>query len=276
MMQTAASAPAVQKITFEEYLLYEGEIDVRYELFEGQLEAMTPPTALHAAICDFLTAAFQRQIAQNNFPLVTKTNIGVRTSINSSRIPDVIVCSRLLLEGLTERGGAGIFNMGEVPLLIVEVVSEDWRQDYIRKRAEYALIASSEYWIVDPYKQRIWILTEPESENGYERAEFVRGQTIVSTVFPELALTVDEIFLPPPVEDLMRLDLQALEQESQRAEAEAQRAMQESQRADAEYQRAEQERQRAEQAEQELEMEREKAKRLADYLRQQGIDPELL
>jgi Uma2 family endonuclease len=262
MMQTAASAPAVQKITFEEYLLYEGEIDVRYELFEGQLEAMTPPTALHAAICDFLAAAFQRQIAHNNFPLVTKTNIGVRTSINSSRIPDVIVCSRPLLEGLTERGGAGIFNMDEVPLLIVEVVSEDWRQDYIRKRAEYALINTPEYWIVDPQKQKVWVLNEPSSENSYERAEFVRGQTIISTVFPELALTVDEIFLPLPIEDLMRQDLQALEEVSQRANAE--------------YLRAEQERQRAEQAEQELEIEREKAKKLADYLRQQGIDPELL
>ncbi len=273
-MQTAASAPAVQRITFEEYLLYEGEIDVRYELFEGQLEAMTPPTALHAAICDFLAATFQRQIAQNNFPLVTKTNIGVRTSINSSRIPDVIVCSRPLLEGLTERGGAGIFNMGEVPLLIVEVVSEDWRQDYIRKRAEYALINTPEYWVVDPQKQKVWILTEPSSENGYERAEFVCGQTIISTVFPELALTVDEIFLPPLIEDLVRQEVQALEQESQRADTEAQRAEQESQRADTEAQRAEQESQRADTEAQRAEQAEQRAKKLADYLRGQGIDPD--
>jgi Uma2 family endonuclease len=245
-MQTAASAPAVQRITFEEYLLYEGEIDVRYELFEGQLEAMTPPTALHAAICDFLAAAFQRQIAQNNLALVTKTNIGVRTNINSSRIPDVIVCSRPLLEGLTERRGAGVFNLGEVPLLIVEVVSEDWRRDYIRKRAEYAMINTPEYWVVDPQKQRLWILTEPNSENGYERAEFVSGQTIISTVFPELVLGVDEILLPPMVEDLVRQELQALEQANQRAE----------------------------QAKEQLEAEREKAKKLADYLLEQGIDPD--
>lgn len=246
MMQTAANAPAVQRITFEEYLLYEGEIDVRYELFEGQLEAMTPTTALHQAICEFLAAIFQRQIAQNDLALVTKANIGVRTNIDSSRIPDVIVCSRSLLEGLTERGGAGVFNMGEVPLLIVEVVSEDWRQDYIRKRAEYALINTAEYWVVDPQKQRVWILTEPNSENGYERVEFVSGQTIISIVFPELVLRVDDILLPPMVEDLVRQELQALEEANQRAE----------------------------QVEQQLEAEREKAKKLADYLREQGIDPD--
>jgi Uma2 family endonuclease len=245
-MQTAANAPAVQRMTFEEYLLYEGEIDVRYELFYGHLEAMLQPPAHHIGIHDFLTAIFQRQIALNNLPLAAKRNIGVRTDIDSSRIPDVIVCSRPLWEGLVKRGGAGVFNTGEVPQLIVEVVSEDWRQDYIRKRAEYALINTPEYWIVDPHKQRIWILTEPESENGYERAEFVRGQTIISTVFPELVLSVDEILLPLMIEDLVRQELQALEQESQRADAEAQRA---------------------EQAEQ-------RARKLADYLRDQGIDPD--
>jgi Uma2 family endonuclease len=246
MMQTAANAPAIQRISFEEYLLYEGEIDVRYELFEGQPEAMLQPPALHITINEFLTAMFQRQIAINKLHLVARRNLGVRTDLASSRIPDVIVCSRPLWEGLVKRGGAGVFNTGEVPLLIVEVVSEDWRQDYIRKRAEYALINTPEYWVVDPQKQKVWILTEPSSENGYERAEFVCGQTIISTVFPELALTVDEIFLPPPVEDLVRQELQALEQANQRAE----------------------------QAEQELEIERGKAKKLADYLREQGIDPD--
>jgi Uma2 family endonuclease len=219
-MQAAANAQAIQRITFEEYLLYEGEIDVRYELFEGQLEAMTPSTALHQMICEFLAAVFQRQSVQSNLALVAKTNIGVRTNIDSSRIPDVIVCTRLLWEGLTRRGGAGVFNAGEVPQLIVEVVSEDWRQDYIRKRAEYALINTPEYWVVDPQKQRVWILTEPNSENGYERAEFVSGQTIVSTVFPELVLGVDEILLPPIIEDIVFQEMEALEQESQRADAE--------------------------------------------------------
>jgi len=55
------------------------------------------------------------------------------------------------------------------------------------------------------------------------------------------------------------------EAEAQRADAEAQRAVQEKQRADAEAQRAAQEKQRAELAEQ-------RAERLAQLLREQGID----
>ncbi|MDY6785496.1 MAG: Uma2 family endonuclease [Cyanobacteriota bacterium] len=57
------------------------------------------------------------------------------------------------------------------------------------------------------------------------------------------------------------------EAESQRAEAESQRAEAESQRAEAESQRAEAESQRAE-------VERQRAERLAERLRQLGIDPE--
>lgn len=61
-----------------------------------------------------------------------------------------------------------MFDLDEVPLLVVEVASENWREDYIRKRAEYALIDIPEYWIVDPKKERVWVLSNPESEDGYE------------------------------------------------------------------------------------------------------------
>jgi hypothetical protein len=63
MMQTTANAPAVQRITFEEYLLYEGEIDVRYELFDGHLEAMLQPSAYHSAEQEYQRAEQAEQRA---------------------------------------------------------------------------------------------------------------------------------------------------------------------------------------------------------------------
>jgi hypothetical protein len=67
--------------------------------------------------------------------------------------------------------------------------------------------------------------------------------------------------------ELIEQERQQLEQERQRVEQERQRAEQERQRAEQESQRAEQESQRAEQAEQ-------KNTRLAERLREMGIDPE--
>jgi Uma2 family endonuclease len=88
----------------------------------------------------------------------------------------------------------------EVPTLVVEVTSDNWREDYIRKRAEYALIDIPEYWLVDPNKKRVRILTHPENEDGYDLADFQLGQTIASLQFSELMLSVDEILAPPIVE----------------------------------------------------------------------------
>lgn len=51
---------------------------------------------------------------------------------DSSRIPDVVVCTRSLWSQAVNRPGAGVFDFNEVPVLVVEVASDNWREDYIR------------------------------------------------------------------------------------------------------------------------------------------------
>lgn len=220
-MSQSITPTSTKTLTFEEYRFFQGEPDVRYELFRGQLIPMATPTALHIRICNFLVYQFQRYFVTTNLSLVATTSIGVRTEEDSSRIPDVVVCSQSLWEQVCARPGAGVLDFDEVPLLVVEVASDNWREDYIRKRAEYALIDLPEYWIVDPKKQRVWVLTNPESEDGYDRTEF-RHQNIISVQFSELVLSVEQILSPPIVEDLIREEQaqrQQLEQRNERLAA---------------------------------------------------------
>lgn len=205
-------------LTFEEYRFYQGEPDVLYELFRGHLIPMATPTALHTRICDFLVYQLKFYFARQNFPLIAISPVGVRTEVDTSRIPDVVVCTSTLWEQLCARPGAGILDFGEVPHLVVEVTSDNWREDYIRKRAEYALINIPEYWIVDPNKDRVWVLTHPEGEEGYQRVEFTRKQELRSEQFPELVLSVDTVLSPPVVEELMREEQAQRRQLEQRAE----------------------------------------------------------
>lgn len=205
-------------LTFEEYRFYQGEPDVLYELFRGHLLPMATPTALHTSICAFLVYQLRLYFASLNLPRIAITPVGVRTEVDSSRIPDVVVCTSSLWEQLRARPGAGILDFGEVPNLVVEVTSDNWREDYIRKRAEYALIDISEYWIVDPNKDRIWVLSHPEGEEGYQRVEFILGQKLRSEQFPELVLSVDTILAPPVVEELIREEQAQRRQLEQRAE----------------------------------------------------------
>jgi Uma2 family endonuclease len=230
-----------ETLTFEEYRFYQGEPDVLYELFRGHLKPMATPTALHTRICDFLVYQLKFYFASQNFSLIAISPVGVRTEVDSSRIPDVVVCTQSLWEQLCARPGAGILDFGEVPTLVVEVTSDNWREDYIRKRAEYALIDIPEYWIVDPNKQRVWVLNHPEGEEGYERKEFTRGQHLRSEQFPEIVLSVDTILSPPVVEDLIR------EEQAQRR-----------------------------QLEQQVDEERQRAERLAARLREMGVDPDTI
>ncbi len=217
-MSQSMTPTSAKTLTFEEYRFYQGEPDVRYELFRSQLIPMATPTGLHIRICNFLVYQFQRYFATANLSLVATTSIGVRTEEDSSRIPDVVVCTQSLWEQVCARPGAGVLDFNEAPLLVVEVASDNWREDYIRKRAEYALIDIPEYWIVDPKKERVWILTNPQSEDGYDRTEFRQSQNIISIQFSELVLSVEQILSPPIVEELIREDTRSRQQIEQKNE----------------------------------------------------------
>ena len=87
----------------------------------------------------------------------------------------------------------------------------------------------------------MWVLNNPEGEDGYQRQEFTRGQQLRFQQFPELGLSVDTILSPPVVENLIR------EEQAQR-----------------------------QQLQQQLDEERQRAERLAARLREMGVDPDSL
>jgi hypothetical protein len=70
MKGTGVSTSSIpKKLTFEEYLFYQDNTDIRYELYRGKLIPMaTPtPTALHTDICKYLIHQFQRHFATLDF-----------------------------------------------------------------------------------------------------------------------------------------------------------------------------------------------------------------
>jgi Uma2 family endonuclease len=244
-------------LTFEEYRFYQTDSDLQYELYKGKLIPMPTATVLHIKICEYLVYKLQRYLAEHNLDLVAKTGLGVRTQQDTSRIPDVVVCTQSLLEQAAARPGAGILDFEEKPLLVIEVVSQNRRADYVIKRAEYELANVPEYVIVDPTpnKQLVRVLAFPEGEEIYTQTDFVPGQQMVSVVFPNLTLSVNEILSPPLVEWLIKEEQAQLQELEQQAAVERQRADDERQRADDEGQRAE---------------------RLAAKLRELGVDPNVL
>ncbi|MEH2308937.1 Uma2 family endonuclease [Nostoc sp.] len=179
----------VTSITFEEYLTYDDGNGFHYELVDGKLELMNPPTIEHFLIVDFLDTAFKAEIKRCSSPWLCFRESGVRTGRNKSRLTDLCVVT---LEQARELlNASAVFQ--SAPLLIVEVVSpESVKRDYRHKRSEYAALEVPEYWIVDPLEAKVSVLL---LEDGfYEEIVFTGTQEIVSRTFPELAIAVDQVF----------------------------------------------------------------------------------
>jgi Uma2 family endonuclease len=175
------------KLTFEEYLKYDDGTDNRYELEDGELILMNPPTFDHALIIRFLTNVFEREIGRLTLPWLTLYGIGVRTAINRSRIPDISIINR---DQILRRDVSAIIETAA--LLAVEIVSPESRtRDYRFKRSEYSVVGIPEYWIVDPAEKKIVILTFVDGL--YEETEYREDIQIISQIFPELGLTASQI-----------------------------------------------------------------------------------
>lgn len=86
----------------------------------------------------------------------------------------------------------------------MEAVSTNWRDDYLVKLADYEAFGIQEYWIADylgiggrrhigsPKQPTLTVCTLTEGE--YDLQQFRHGDRLISRVFPELPLTVDQIF----------------------------------------------------------------------------------
>jgi Uma2 family endonuclease len=119
-------------------------------------------------------------------------------------LPDVIVLDRQVLGADPYWEQFSTISMGNSARLVVEVVSTNWQDDYLRKLADYETLGIHEYWIVDylglgatryigrPKQPTISVYQLVEGE--YQVTQFRGAEQIVSSTFPALALTAAQMF----------------------------------------------------------------------------------
>jgi Uma2 family endonuclease len=80
-----------------------------------------------------------------------------------------------------------------MPMLVIEIVSPgepgsaNYDRDYVEKRREYAQRSIPEYWLVDPIRSAVIVLTLVGQ--SYQAQEFRGSDLIVSYQFPALTQT---------------------------------------------------------------------------------------
>lgn len=182
-------SPIAERLySFEEYLSYDNGTDNRYELVDGRLEIVNPPTIQHFLLAKFIERLLDAEINRLGLDWLCFKETGVRTGKNKSRLTDVCVVTAEQAKELINE--SAVFETA--PLLVVEVVSpESVSRDYRWKRSEYAALGIPEYWIVDPLKNQLCVLL---LEDGlYEETVFTGSQPLASRTFPELSITVEQV-----------------------------------------------------------------------------------
>lgn len=180
-----------------------------------------------------------------------------------------------------------VWEYGKVPEVVVEIVSNKKGGELSKKKTEYARLRIPYYIVHDPYlllgKQELYVF-ELKSDAYEERSDHWMpaiglGVTIWSGEYENLPgrwlrwCDIDGTLLPTGAEAAQQSQV-LVEEASQRAHAEYERAEDALERVEAERLRAEQESQRAEQESQRAKEEHQRAERLAAKLRALGIDPE--
>jgi hypothetical protein len=193
-----------QTVTFEEFIQWKPESNF-YELHDGVIVTMPQPLGKHELIKGFLINEIVFEYRRLNLPYFLPNQAFAKVpDTESAYLPDLLVLNRpnLVNEPLWEK--ASTVTQGESIPLVIEVVSSNWRVDYLTKVKDYEEIGINEYWIVDYLglggrrfigdPKQPTILIHQLIEGEFQISNFQENDAIVSPIFPELSLTANQIF----------------------------------------------------------------------------------
>jgi Uma2 family endonuclease len=201
-------APVTDILTFEEFLAWDDGTGRSFELFDGTPVPLSEPNANHEDLIQRLCTYLESHSQSNQLPYVSRQSKQVRLKTEpgekeKSRKADIVIFAKDEWQRMktTSKSAAAY----AAPPGVIEVVSNNWRDDYLTKLAEYEDLGVLEYIIVDyaafggirfigsPKQPTITIYQLEAGE--YLPGKVFRGQDrIESRLFSNLGLTAAEIF----------------------------------------------------------------------------------
>ncbi|MEH2160230.1 MAG: Uma2 family endonuclease [Nostoc sp.] len=193
-------------VTFDQFVAkYPDNTGRRYELYDGVVVEMPQPTGDHEEVIGFVATKITLEYSRLNLRYFIPKTVFVKPIENESAYsPDVLILNHpnLVNEPLWKKEST--VSQAASISLVIEVVSTNWRDDYLKKYADYEQMGIPEYWIIDyaalggrefigkPKQPTILVCSLEEGE--YRVSKFRGDDRIQSPTFPELDLTAEQIF----------------------------------------------------------------------------------
>ena len=201
MVQTLARTKLV---TFAEFAEWKPENRL-YELHDGVIIEMPQPLGKHEEVKGFLSTELVFAYRRLNLPYFLPSQAFVKVpDAESAYLPDILILkqSNLINEPLWEKQST--VTQGASIIIAIEVVSTNWRVDYLTKVKDYEEIGIPEYWTVDYLgiggrrfignPKQPTILVHELMDSEYQVTAFQGDEWVISPSFPELNLTANQIF----------------------------------------------------------------------------------
>jgi Uma2 family endonuclease len=177
--------------TEEDYFNLDGmwEGVPRVELSNGNLEVLPMPTELHQIIVCFLLRLLDQFTAKHASGLVLPAGMRIKLRSGKYRDPDLVY----MRAENAHRRRADYWLGADLVMEVVSGDAKDIKRDWETKPREYAQSGISEYWIVDPKKRVIRVLTL--KGKAYKvHGDYGPGSIATSLLLPGFSVKVDEVF----------------------------------------------------------------------------------
>ena len=192
-------------MSFDEFVdWYPENSENRYELRRGAVIDMPKPRGKHSRLAGDLAYDLGTAIRDASQPYFIPKECIVKVSDDTGYEPDIIVLDEIALVDEPRWERESIVTFARSIKLVVEVVSTNWRDDYLIKLADYEALGIPEYWIADylgiggrryigsPKQPTFTVCTLKDGE--YEMQQFQGGERILSATFPQLQWAVSQVF----------------------------------------------------------------------------------
>ncbi|NJL48314.1 MAG: Uma2 family endonuclease [Leptolyngbyaceae cyanobacterium SM2_5_2] len=191
-------------LSFDEFLeWYPEDSEYRYELRRGVVVEMPKPRGKHSKLAGDLAFDLGAAVRHANLPYFIPKECLIKLANDMGYEPDIVVLDETQMVDEPRWERESVITLSQSIKLVVEVVSTNWRDDYLLKLADYEAFGIQEYWILDylglggrryigsPKQPTATVCTLVDGE--YELQQFRAGDSVISPTFPGLSVTVDRL-----------------------------------------------------------------------------------